>query len=86
MRAGQFYTNEDSTRNYELTRKALATYSDSELIGTYHETLRDSFDRMFGHNAKGFFNLVADELLRRGINELPNIFGPIQVKHIEGRN
>lgn len=82
MRAGQFFTQADEQAGYQRTRECLRSYSDRELISTYHETLRDTFDCVFGHNARCFFNLVADELIRRGITQLPNIFGPIEVRHV----
>lgn len=80
--AAQFFTQADEANDYARTREALRAYQDKQLVENYHETLRASFDRMFGHNARQYFNLVADELIRRGITEIPNIFGPIQVKHI----
>lgn len=83
MIASQFFTFADEQNGYLQTRKALESYNEQELAREYHETLRDTFNQMFGHNARKYFNLVADELLRRGITELPNIFGPISVKRIE---
>lgn len=81
MTAQQFFTLADEQQGYPRTRGALRGYSDAELTREYHETLRATFDRMFGNNARHFFNLVADELIRRGITHLPNIFGPIEVRH-----
>lgn len=83
--AAQFFTTYDEMQGYPRTREALRAYSEQELIRSYHETLRDSFNSMFGRNAGQFFNLVAEELLRRGITELPNLFGPIRVKTLEPR-
>lgn len=82
MVAGQFFTLADSENGYVKTRAALETYTEKELEREYHEYLKASFDRMFGHNAKKYFNLVTQELLRRGITELPNIFGSIAVKEL----
>ena len=74
MTAASCFTIVDAERNYRDTREALASNGEDELAKQYHEYLKASFDRIFGNNAKTFFNLICDELTRRGITELPNIF------------
>lgn len=74
-----YCTRKDEEAGYPETRKRLASYSDADLIREYHDATRDGLGEMFGHNARAFGNLVVDELLSRGITEVPNIFGPIPV-------
>jgi hypothetical protein len=76
-----YLTPAQESLGYPEARKHLAGYSDEDLTREYHELHRACFGEMFGHNAQKDFNLVVDELLARGITELPNIFGPIPVKH-----
>ncbi len=54
--------------------------TDEHLLREYRQGMRHCFDRMFGHNARKAQNEVAAELLSRGITEMPNIFGAIQIK------
>lgn len=51
------------------------------LVREYLELNSARFDRMFGHNAARCQSEIAKELLTRGIVEIPNIFGPIPVRH-----
>ena len=46
----------------------------------YLEMSRASFDRLFGHNAKARRKQIGAALLARGITQIPNIFGPINVE------
>lgn len=81
MRARSTFTTADQQQGYPETRAALAGESTERLVNEYRSTTRDCFGAMFGHNAKRFRDLVADELLKRGVTEIPNIFGPIPVCH-----
>jgi hypothetical protein len=78
--AGSCFRDADARTDYQQTRAALKTYSDEALTREYFEYQKAGFDSMFGHNAREFFNLIADELISRGITQLPNIFGPIEVR------
>lgn len=78
--ADGFFTFEDERAGYPRTRAALAGYDSDDLIKEYLQSSRDGLNAMFGHNARRYGNLVADELLRRGITQLPNLFGPLPVK------
>ncbi len=82
-RADPFFTWADMERGYPETRLHLAGYADEQLIKEYLEVTKDGFNRMFGHNARAFSNLIVDELLARGITEIPNIFGAISVRRTE---
>ena len=46
----------------------------------YLELTKAGFNAMFGMNAKREQDVITAELHRRGIVEIPNIFGPIPVK------
>ena len=82
MTAAQYFTSADEHQGYPKTRECLKQSSADELAKEYHSNLRDCFGgNLFCGNARRYFNLVVDELLRRGITQLPNIFGPITVKH-----
>uniref|UniRef100_A0A6H1ZUI1 Uncharacterized protein n=1 Tax=viral metagenome TaxID=1070528 RepID=A0A6H1ZUI1_9ZZZZ len=71
----------EERQGYPQARARLAGYSNAELIREYLDAQRDSLGRMFGHNAKKNLNLVADELLLRGVTSIPNLFGDIEVRH-----
>jgi hypothetical protein len=79
-RADGHFTLTDERRGYSETRRHLAGYSDEDLQREYHEATKAGFNQLFGHNARAFGNLVVDELRTRGITQLPNIFGPIEVR------
>ena len=81
--ADPYFTLADEARGYAETRRHLAGYSDADLLKTYAESVRDSFNQLFGHNARKFGNLVVDELHARGIYQAPNIFGPIKITWFE---
>lgn len=78
--ADPYFTRADEQNGYPETRLRLAGYPDDMLILRYRECLRDGMGAMFGHNARRFCALVVDELMTRGITEIPNIFGPIPVE------
>lgn len=78
--ANSYFTLADEQAGYPRTRAALATYTDAELIAEYTQALRDGLGAMFGHNARRFGYLVTEELLTRGIIEIPNLFGPLLVR------
>ena len=78
-KADGFVTCSDEQHGYTETRKRLKGYSDSELQREYLNAQRDGFNRMFGHNARKFGNLVVDELLAREITCIANMFGDIPV-------
>ena len=82
-RADAYFTTKDEQAGYPETRKRLAGYPDDMLQRDYLEAQRDSFGNLFGHNARRFGNLVVDEMLSRGLTEIPNIFGAIQVRRFE---
>lgn len=78
---GIHLTPAESEQGYPMARIYLAGYSNTELAREYKDMLRASFGRLFGHNARAAFNLVVDELLIRGVKEIPNLFGPLEVSH-----
>ena len=55
--------------------------TNEHLMREYLEMNKASFDRMFGRNAEEARIAIADELIWRGIDEIPNIFGPIPVRN-----
>jgi len=62
----------------------LGRMNNEQLMREYLDMNRASFDRMFGMNAKRRLNACVDELLSRGITEIPSIFGtPIVVRKWE---
>jgi hypothetical protein len=77
--ADPYFTTADELKGYPETRKRLAGYSDDQLTRDYLDRMRDCFHDMFGHNARRFQDLLGEELIARGIRQLPNIFGPIAV-------
>lgn len=79
--AEPYFTLSDERNGYAETRRHLAGYSDSDLIREYHDSIKHGFNAMFGHHARRFGNLVVDEMLSRGLSHVPNIFGPIEVRH-----
>ena len=80
MRASAFYTTKDELAGYPETRKALGEESTERLLKEYGDGMRDCFNSMFGGNARRFHNLVAQELLNRGVTHVPNFFGDIAIK------
>lgn len=52
---------------------------DERLVREYREGMRHCFNAMFGRNACIQQNEIARELFRRGIREIPSIFGPIEI-------
>lgn len=74
------FTLADERQGYAETRRHLAGYSDADLTREYHDSIKGSFNALFGHNARAFGNLVVDEMLSRGITHVPNIFGDIEVR------
>jgi hypothetical protein len=81
LRAERKFTNGDCAAGCPETKAAMMLESDDDLKQFYTSRLRDGFDQMFGHVARKLHNLVADELLRRGITQIEgNIFGPTNVK------
>jgi hypothetical protein len=56
--------------------------STPSLMKEYLELQKASFG-IFGANAKRAANEIVDELLSRGVTEIPNIFGPIQLRKFE---
>lgn len=71
-------TTADAKNGYSATRAALRECSAESLASEYMNMMRASFG-MFGHNAATMGNLCAEELIARGITEIPNIFGPIKI-------
>ena len=57
-----------------------ADLPDEVLMREYLEMNKAGFDKVFGANARRRGNEIADELLRRGITEIPNIFSTIKVR------
>lgn len=53
--------------------------NDVQLLREYRELRKDSFCRMFGHNARIAMNECVDELLSRGITMEPNLFGDMPI-------
>ena len=57
----------------------LLRMSDDDLIREYETGMKYCFCRMFGKNQRRQQNAIADELFRRGVTHVPNIFGPIEI-------
>lgn len=76
----QYFTLTDEKDGYPRTREALAGLDDSQLVEHWTRVAGGCLDAMFGHTTRKYRNLVTDEMLARGINEVPNIFGPIPVE------
>ena len=77
------FTDSDQKKGYKKTREHLADTSIDQLIRVHQDNMRHNCDSMFGHICRRWDNLVIDELLSRGVTEIPNIFGAIKLtKHI----
>jgi hypothetical protein len=50
---------------FPKAKATLSACSDDDLRREYHQTLKDSFGAMFGHNAKKMLVLVEAEIARR---------------------
>lgn len=55
-------------------------WTDDELMREYLDLCKHSLNNVFGGNARRALTVVANQLLARGITEIPNIFGPIKVR------
>ncbi len=55
-------------------------WTDARLMAEYLELNKAGFNAIFGHNARREQDVITDELHRRNIHEIPNIFGPIPVR------
>ena len=64
----------------EICKQDHSTQSSDYLIREYLELNKARFDRMFGRNATRCQAVVAHVLITRGITEIPNIFGPIEIR------
>ena len=64
----------------EFDTSLIKRMTDQDLYAAYIQSNKDSLCRIFGHNASVYGNLVVDELTSRGIKQIPNIFGAIQIK------
>jgi uncharacterized protein YycO len=64
----------------DFDKSILQRMSDQALCATYLQTNKDSLCNIFGHNARIYGNQVVEELTSRGIKQIPNIFGAIQIK------
>lgn len=71
--AGQFFTLADEQAGYPKTKEALAGYDNERLRNEHNESVKDSFNKVFGHNAKKFLKLVEDEMNTRGIKLRPTV-------------
>lgn len=74
------FTVADELAGFPNTKAELACVDTSALQREYLNAMRDGFNKMFGHNARKFGNLVVAELLSRGETAIPNIFGPIEIR------
>lgn len=63
-----------------LFHRPLAQWTAEALIAEYLAMNKAGFNNVFGGNARAAGNLLAAELLRRGIDSIPNPFGAIPVK------
>lgn len=70
----------DEQAGYPETRRHLQGYSQEQLLREYQDAVRDSFGKMFGHNARKFGNLVVDELTARGVTAYADIFGAVPIR------
>lgn len=70
----------EQQKGFPKAKESLAKASDDDLLADYRQGMKDVFGAMFGHNAAIRQDLIADELLRRGITEIPNMLGPIPVR------
>jgi hypothetical protein len=66
---------------YPTVREDLKKVDDDQLIAEYKNNMKSVFGQLFGHNAKKWQNMIADELLSRGITSVPNIIFPIKVEN-----
>ena len=57
-----------------------ASQDNASLSKKYLEMNKAGFDITFGRNARKCGDNIAEILLGRGITEVPNIFGPIQIR------
>ena len=73
------WTWTDRAQGFPRLHAQLAVQEDTALIMEYGRGMRACFAPMFGFNARVMQREIAAELLRRGVQEIPNIFGPIQV-------
>jgi hypothetical protein len=64
----------------DFDKSIIQRMSDQALCATYLQTNKDSLCNIFGHNARIYGNQVVEELTSRGIKQIPNIFGAIQIK------
>lgn len=81
MRSNVFFTSGDQQKGYPETKAALKRESTEDLTREYRTGMRRCSDPMFGQNACAFQNLVAAELISRGVTQIPNApFGSIEVK------
>lgn len=63
----------------DMTQDQLDRMNKERLLKEYSIGMKHCFNDMFGHNARLEQNMIAKELKNRGILELPNIFGYIEI-------
>ena len=80
MTADSFFTIADMQSGYAQTRAALHAYTDEDLKRAYLDESKHGFNAVFGGNSRRFQNLIADELLARGITKIENLFSLITIR------
>lgn len=74
------FTFNDEKDGYKKTLEHLRNCDTKCLKTEYTKNMRGCFDKLFGHNARRFQNLIATVLIGRGETHIDNIFGPIEIK------
>lgn len=69
----------DSALNCSNPAEALRFVETDTLVREYQGRMRDCFNAIFGHAASRAQDLIGSELIQRGITEIPNLFGSIEV-------
>jgi hypothetical protein len=78
--AKTFWTPEDERNGNSKTKEFLQDVSDDDLKKEYLECNKRRSNAMFGQTTRRWQDLIAEELLRRGISGIPNIFGVIPIQ------
>ena len=73
------FTLAEEKEGYPKLREALKGYDTPLLTSEYRQAVKYSFERMFGYNSAKEADVIAEELIARGVTEIPNPFGPESV-------
>lgn len=78
---GSFYGICRTNVGYPTVRDDLKKVTCFELAHEYKTNMKACFGQLFGHNARKWQNMIADELLSRGIKTVPNILKEIEISN-----